>query len=174
MVESRESGLINVADSVGQGIIASLARPGGNITGLTGVARDLSGKRLELLNETLPGISHVGVLWDPSSQGITALFKETEAAARAMKVLLQSLEVKSRNDFARAFKAAVEGQARALVVLQSPFTATHRNQIVELATMNRLPTMFGEGAHVESGGLMSYAQATMIYSYALQRSLTKS
>jgi len=149
--------MTNVADPVGQGMIASLARPGGNITGLTGVARDLSGKRLELLKETVPKLSRVGVLWDPGSQGTTTLFKETEAAARAMKVQLQSLEVRSPEHFERAFKAATAGQAHGLVVLQSPFTATHRARIVELATKNRLPTMFGEGVHVESGGLMSYA-----------------
>lgn len=149
--------MTNVGDPVGEGIIDSLARPGGNVKGLTGVAPDLSGKRLELLKETIPRLSRAAVLWDPGSQGTTTLFKETEAAARAMKVQLQSLEVRSPEDFERAFKAAAAGLTRALVVLQSPFTATHRRRIVELATNNRLPTMFGEAAHVEAGGLMSYA-----------------
>ncbi len=148
--------MTNVGDPVGEGVVASLARPGGNVTGSAAVAPDLSGKRLELLKETIPKLSRVGVLWDPGSQGTTTLFKETEAAARAMKVQLQSLEVRKPEDFESAFKAATEERARALAVQQSAFITTHRKRIVELATKNRLPTMFGEGAHVESGGLMSY------------------
>jgi putative tryptophan/tyrosine transport system substrate-binding protein len=149
--------MTNVGDPVGEGIIDSLARPGGNVTGLTGVAPDLSGKRLELLKETVPRVSRVGILWDPGSKGMATLFSETEAAALAMKVQLQSLEVRYPEDFERAFKAATARQAGALVVLQSPLTATHRGRIVDFATKSRLPTMFGEGAHVEAGGLMSYA-----------------
>jgi putative ABC transport system substrate-binding protein len=149
--------MTNVGDPVGEGLVVSLARPGGNITGLTGLARDLSGKRLELLKETIPGLPRVGVLWDPRTQGASRFFQETEAAARALGVQLQALEVQSPEEVERAFTAATEGRARALVVLQSPFTTTHRRRIVELATEHRLPTMFGEGAHVEAGGLMSYA-----------------
>jgi putative ABC transport system substrate-binding protein len=149
--------MTNVGDPVGEGIIDSLARPGGNVTGLTGVAPDLSGKRLELLKETVPRLSRVGVLWDPASRGAATLFKETEAPALEMKVQLQSLEVRQPEDFERVFKVAASKQLGALVVLQSPFTATHRRAIVDFATKSRLPTMFGEGAHVEAGGLMSYA-----------------
>jgi putative tryptophan/tyrosine transport system substrate-binding protein len=149
--------MTNVGDPVGEGIIDSLARPGANVTGLTGVAADLSGKRLELLKETVPRLARVGVLWDPGSKGIATLFNETETAALAMKVHLQSLEVRYLEDFERAFKAATARQAGAFVVLQSPLTATHRGRVVDFATKSRLPTMFGEGAHVEAGGLMSYA-----------------
>jgi putative ABC transport system substrate-binding protein len=149
--------MTNVGDPVGEGIIDSLARPGENVTGLTGVAPDLSGKRLELLKETVPRLLRTGVLWDPGNQGATTLFKETEVAAQALKIRLQSLEVRHSEDFERALKSAGAKQVGALVVLQSPVTATHRKTIVEFATQSRLPTMFGEGAHVEAGGLMSYA-----------------
>ncbi len=148
--------MTNVGDPVGEGVVASLARPGGNVTGLTGVAPDLSGKRLELLKETIPRLSRVGVLWDPRTHAISVLFKETQGAARPLDVQLQSLEVRQPEDFESAFKAAIEGRTDAVAVLQSGFITTHRKRIVELATKNRLPTMFGEGAHVESGGLMSY------------------
>ena len=148
--------MANVGDPVARGIIASLARPGGNITGLTTVSQDLSGKRLELLKETVPRLTRVGVLWNPTDRGATATFKETEATARAFGVQVQSLEVRSPSDFDAAFKAATQGRVHGLNVLQSGLINTHRTQIVELVTKNRLPTMFAEGAHVESGGLMSH------------------
>ena len=148
--------MANVGDPIARGIVASLARPGGNVTGLTSVSTDLSGKRLELLKETVPKLARVGVLWNPSDQGAAANFKETEATARAFKVRVQSLEVRSANDFESAFKAAIAGRVHALNVLQSGVINTHRIRIVEFATKSRLPTMFAEGAHVESGGLMSY------------------
>ena len=145
------------ADPVAIGLIASLARPGGNITGLTSVSTDLAGKRLELLKETVPRLTRVGILWNPADPGSTAVFKETETVARSLGVQVQSLEVRSPNDFESAFKAATGGRAHALIIVQTALINAHRTRIVELATKNRLPTMFGEGAHVESGGLMSYA-----------------
>jgi putative ABC transport system substrate-binding protein len=99
----------------------------------------------------------VGVLWDPESRGAATLFEETEATAVLMKMPLQSLEVRHQEDFESAFKAATARKLGALVVLQSPVTTTYRRTIVDFATKNRVPTMFGEGAHVEAGGLMSYA-----------------
>ena len=99
---------------------------------LTGLGADLNGKRLELLKETIPALLRVGVLWDPSSQGSPTFFKEIEVAAGAMKVQLQSLEVRRPNDIESAFKAANAEHTRALVVLQSGFTTTHRPRIVEL------------------------------------------
>ena len=145
-----------VGDPVARGIIDSLARPGGNITGLTSVSPDLAGKRLELLKETAPRLTRAGVLWNPAGQGATAVFKETVVAARALGVQVQSLEVRSPKDFESTFEAATGGRAQALIMLQSPLTTTHATRIVELATKSRLPTMFAEGMHVESGGLMSY------------------
>jgi putative tryptophan/tyrosine transport system substrate-binding protein len=145
------------ADPVAMGLIASLARPGGNITGLTSVSTDLAGKRLELLKETVPKLTRVGILWNPADPGSAAVLKETETVARALGVQVQSLEVRSPNDFESAFKAAIGGRAHALFIVQTALINNRRARIVELATKNRLPTMFGEGAHVESGGLMSYA-----------------
>jgi putative ABC transport system substrate-binding protein len=145
-----------VADPVAEGVVASLARPGGNMTGLSQIAPELAGKRLELLKETFPEISRVAVLRTSRSQGSIARFKGTQAAARVIGVELQSLEVRGSDDFEGAFRAATTGGAGALVVLQSALINTHRTQIVELAAKNRLPTMFEEKTHVESGGLMSY------------------
>ena len=142
---------------VANGLIASLARPGGNITGLTNIASDLAGKRLELLKETVPKLTRVGVLWNPADPGGTSSLKETEAVAPALGMQVQSLGVRSAKDFETAFKAATGGRTHALIILQTALINAQRTRIVELATKNRLPTMFGEGAHVESGGLMSYA-----------------
>jgi putative ABC transport system substrate-binding protein len=146
-----------VTDPVAEGIVTSLARPGGNITGLSQVGPELSGKRMELLKETFPKISRVAVLWTGRSQSSVAQIKETEAAAKAMGVQLQSLEARSSDDFEKSFKAATMGRAGALIVLQSALINTHRTLIVQLAAKNRLPTMFAERTHVEAGGLMSYA-----------------
>ena len=144
-------------DPVASGLIASLARPGGNITGLTNIASDLAGKRLELLKETVPKLTRVGVLWNPADPGGTSSLKETEAMAPALGMQVQSLGVRSPKDFETAFKSATGGRTQALIILQTALINAQRTRIVELATKNRLPTMFGEGAHVESGGLMSYA-----------------
>jgi putative ABC transport system substrate-binding protein len=146
-----------IGDPVREGFVASLARPGGNITGLTSISIDLAGKRLQLLKEAVPRLTRAGVLWDSADQGAAANFKETEAAARALEVRVQSLEVRSPKDFESAFKAASEGRAHGLIVLQGLLINPHRTRIVDLATKRRLPTIFADGRHVESGGLMSYA-----------------
>jgi len=144
------------ADPVRDGFVASLARPGGNITGLSSLSPELSGKRLELLKETFPQLARVGVLWDPADPGATANVKETETAGQALGVQVQPLEVRSQKDFQDAFKAANEGRARALILQQTNLTNTHRKEIVELATKHRLPTMLGESGIMDTGGLMSY------------------
>jgi putative ABC transport system substrate-binding protein len=149
--------MTTIEDPVSMGIIDSLARPGGNITGLTNLAPELSGKRLELLKEALPKISRLAVLWPPDAQGAVVAFKETQAAALALGVELQSLEVRSSNEFEGAFRVATTGRAGALLVLQSALTNAHRKPIVELATKNRLPAMYTQSDYVEAGGLMSYA-----------------
>jgi ABC-type uncharacterized transport system substrate-binding protein len=145
-----------VADPVAEGIVASLARPGGNITGLSQMGSEMAGKRLELLREAFPKISRVAVLWPSASQATLARFKETQRTAKAMGLQVQSLEVKKSGEFEGAFSAATMGRADALIVLQSALINTHRARIVELAGKNRLPTMFDEATHVEAGGLMSY------------------
>jgi putative ABC transport system substrate-binding protein len=143
-------------DPVRDGFVASLARPGGNITGLSSVAQDLSGKRLELLKETFPQLARVGFLWDPADPAATANVKETETAGQALGAQVQPLAVRSQKDFQNAFEAASERRARALIIQQTYLTNTHRKEIVELANKHRLPTMLGERGIMDTGGLMSY------------------
>jgi putative ABC transport system substrate-binding protein len=150
--------MVVVEDPVAAAIVDSLARPGGNITGLTTLARDLSGKRLELLMEVVPGISRVGVLWAVDNQPAALGFKEYEVAARALKTKLQSLEVKSPNpDLGGAFQAATKGRVSALITIRDAVLLRYQKQIAELAIKNRLPSMFEGTQYVEAGGLMSYA-----------------
>jgi putative ABC transport system substrate-binding protein len=150
--------MVTNTDPVAAGLVDSLARPGGNVTGLTLLTRDLSGKRLELLTEVVRGISRVGILWvTPSATGDSG-FKEYEATARALKIQLQSLEVQGSNpDLEGAFQAAARGRARALITIRNPALTRHTKRIVDLAIKNRLPSMFESTDYVEAGGLVSYA-----------------
>ena len=143
-------------DPVGTGLVASLARPGGNITGLTHLSPELSGKRLELLKEAFPKASRVAVLWNAANPDKVSDFRETEAAARALGVQLQSLEVRVPNDFDKAFAAATSKRAHALLTLTDPLTGSHGRRILDFALKNRLPAMYGERGFVDAGGLMSY------------------
>jgi ABC-type uncharacterized transport system substrate-binding protein len=150
--------MVIASDPVTTGLVDSLAHPGGNITGLTRLTRDLSGKRLELLKEAVPKISHVGVLWDANAPGPTIAFKEYEAAARALKVKFHSLEVRGPNpDVDGAFQAGAKARVSALVAITNPVLLPYQNRIAELATKNRLPSMGERSEYVEAGGLMSYA-----------------
>jgi putative tryptophan/tyrosine transport system substrate-binding protein len=146
----------NVADPVGSGFIASLAGPGANITGLTGVTFDLAGKRLELVREAFPKVSRVAVLLDPQDASKIVELKEAQAAAKVLGVKLQAIEVRSPSDFDGAFKDATRERAGVLLVLGSAVTNTGRKPIAELATKNRLPTMWAESGLMDAGGLMSY------------------
>ena len=148
--------MTNVLDPVGSGFIASLARPGGNITGLTAISSDLAGKRLELVKETFPKASRIAVLLDPGDASKLVELKEVQAAAHVLGIKLHSIEVRSPTDFESAFKAGMREHTGALLVLQSAVTNTHRKLIAELATKNRLPTMWGESGRLDAGGLMSY------------------
>jgi ABC-type uncharacterized transport system substrate-binding protein len=145
-------------DPVDLKLVDSFARPNGNVTGLTLLTRDLSGKRLELLKEAVPGISRVGVLWaTPTNPGRTG-FEEYEAAARALKIPLLSLEVSGSNpDFDRAFKAASKGGANALITVRTGGFFRYPKRIADLAIKNRLPSMHEGSDFVDGGGLMSYA-----------------
>ena len=145
------------SDPVAAGFISSLAQPGGNVTGLTSITADLSGKRLELLTETVPKPSRVAVLYDPGDPAKIAEFKEIQIAALALGVQLQSLEVRSSQEIESVFKSTTNAKGNALMVLYTVITSgRNHKQIVELATKNRLPTMFSERDLVETGGLMSY------------------
>ena len=145
--------MVITPDPVATGLIDSLARPGGNITGLTRLTRDLSGKRLELLTEMIPRLSRVGIL---SMAGVTPS-KDYEAAARSLKVPLQILEVPGPPpDLPRAFQAAVKGRVSAIITTSTPGLAGHQKQIADLAVQNRLPLMSESIAGVEAGGLVTY------------------
>ncbi len=143
-------------DPVGIGHVASLARPGGNITGLSFMQPEVSGKRLELLQEAVPKLSHVAVLWDPANPSSTLGFKETQTAAHALGLPLQSLEVRGPDEFDQAFAAMTSEHADALVVLSNPLFFEHRRQLAELAVKHRLPAIFLFREYVEAGGLMAY------------------
>jgi putative ABC transport system substrate-binding protein len=155
-----------VADPVGTGLVASLARPGGNITGLTPISAELSAKRLELLKETVPHVSRIAVLSTPDYPLPikTETLKEMEAASRALGVQLQLLEVRGPNDFDNAFGAMIKERAGAFTVLPTPMFLVERRRIVELAAKSRLPAIFHWSDYVEAGGLMSYgADADDLY-----------
>ena len=137
--------------------MASLARPGGNITGLSTISPELSGKRLELLKEVVPGLSRVAFLWNPDVRGDVLDYKETEGAARSLGLQLQSVEVVRAEDLDRAFSAVTKGRAQALIVPgPNPVGFANRGQIASFAQRNRLPSMYAQRDYVDAGGLMSY------------------
>ena len=155
---------VSGGDPVGQGVVASLARPGGNITGLSLMLPEVSGKRLELLREAVPTLSHVAVLWNPDGSGSTLVFKETQTAAHALGLQLQSLEVRRPDEFAQAFAAMTREHADALVVISNELFFGHRRQLAELTVRHRLPAMFHLREYAEAGGLMAYgADAADMY-----------
>ena len=143
-------------DPVANGFVASLARPGGNITGLATLAPELSGKRLELLKEIVPKISRVAVFGTSINPGNAQSLKEIELAAEAFKVQLQYQDVLDPKDIETAFRAAGKGRAEAVIVLVSSVLNSHRTQVVELAVKNRLPVIYPFQEFVEAGGLMTY------------------
>jgi putative ABC transport system substrate-binding protein len=145
-----------IGDAVGAGLVASLARPGGNITGLTSISSELYGKRLELLKEISPKISHVVILSSETSPATEIAMNEIKVAANALGVQLQTLQVRGPNDFEGAFDASTKGGAGALIVLQGPLTSTYRKRIVELAAKSRLLAAYHESEFTDAGGLMSY------------------
>src|SRR5712692_11280599 len=142
-------------DPVGEGLVASLARPGGNITGLSSRAPEVSGKRLELLKEAVPTLSRVAALWYRDAPA-GPYVKETQAAAQALGLQLQALEVGSPDALDQAFAAMTREHADALVVLPSAQIGSHQRVVAELAMTHQLPTMFGQRGDAEVGGLMSY------------------
>ena len=143
-------------DPVGNGLVASLARPGGNITGLATLTPELTGKRLELLKESVPKLSRVAVLGTSSQPGNTQALRETELAASALGVHLQYLEVRGLEDIETAFRAASKGRAEAILMLASYVFNSHRKQIVDLARKSQLPAIYRTSEFVEDGGLMTY------------------
>ncbi|MFB3123564.1 MAG: ABC transporter substrate-binding protein, partial [Candidatus Binatia bacterium] len=144
------------ADPVRHGLVTSLARPGGNITGIIDIMPDLAGKRLELLKETFPKLSRIGHLSVRDFTPGVAHLKETVAAGRALGVRIQALEVAGPDDLESSFRTAVEGGADALIVVGVNFFIPHRQRIVDLEVKYRLPAMHTHGRWVPAGGLISY------------------
>jgi ABC-type uncharacterized transport system substrate-binding protein len=147
--------MANTSDPVNEGFIASLARPGGNITGLTNFVSDLAGKRLELLKEAIPKLSRVAFFLDarrPSSD-----LKGTEAAAQLLKIQINSVAVESSEDIENGFRSIVRTRAEAFIPDRGGFFVTHQKGLVKLAVKYRLPGMYPEQEFVDTGGLMTYA-----------------
>jgi len=145
------------ADPVGSGLVSSLARPGGNITGLSLMAPDLDGKRLELLKEAVPKVARVAFLREPGGTRGNLPLTEMEAAAKALGLKLLSLEVRSLDDFESAFARAKRESAQALITTSGPLINTQQRRVLDLAAKNRLPAIYHYSEFVEAGGLMSYA-----------------
>ena len=143
-------------DPVGNGFVDSLARPGGNITGLSTYYSEISGKQLELLKEIVPRLSRVAVIGTSTVPGNEQTLKETELGAKAFGVKLQHLEIQRPQDIENVFRAARKGQAGAVLVLSSPVATSQRAQIAEIAAKSRLPAIYPQSDHIDAGGLMFY------------------
>ena len=145
-----------VFDPVAAGLVDSLARPGGNVTGFTNIATTLAGKRLELLKEAVPKLSRVAVMYDPKSPGSVPQWKESQRQAQELGLQLHSMEVSSADKYEGAFKEAVKARSAALAVTADPLANANRKQIADFATKARLPAIYPWGEFVDNGGLMSY------------------
>jgi putative ABC transport system substrate-binding protein len=143
-------------DPVGSGFVASLARPGGNITGLSTLAPEISGKRLELLKEVLPRLGRVAVVGTSTRQGVAQALKEMELTAAAFRLHLEFLDIQTPKEIESMFRAAAKARAGAVLVLQSPIFNSHRDQLAALAVTSRIPTVYPASQYVVDGGLMSY------------------
>ena len=146
---------------VAGGLVASLARPGGNLTGTTFLTSELAGKRLELLKEVTPKASRTFVLWNPQNPGGSLDFRETEVGARQLGMTMESLEVRDSNEIDRAFAKIIGDLTHSLIVLTDPVTIRNRKQIANLAIKNRLPSMYELRELVDDGGLMSYGPSLL-------------
>ena len=148
----------NAIDPLDTGLIVSLARPGKNLTGGAQLTAEVSAKRLEILKKVVPGLSRAAALWNPANPAIVFSWKETQGAAQALGIKLQSHEVQRPQDFAAAFDMIAAEHPDALLVLQDAVTMQHRKEIIEFAIQRRLPSMFNEKGWVVAGGLMSYGE----------------
>lgn len=148
--------MVIIGDPVHVGLVASLARPGGNLTGVAALGQILNVKRLELLKEALPAVRRVAVLTNPASPYTEPFIGESEAGARALGLEVKVVEARDPGELDKAFEAIVDARADALMVLPDPIFITHRRRILELTTEYRLPSTFGERGSVQAGGLMFY------------------
>lgn len=145
-----------VADPVGSGLVTSLGRPGGNVTGLTGLTAELSVKRLQLLTEMIPRLTRVAVLWNPDTPWHSKVIEDLKSAARKLPVALTLIRVQTPQELAPAFSTIRRARAQALYLVECPLFSTHREVLLELASKARLPMVEAEGRFVQAGGLMSY------------------
>ena len=146
----------NVSDPLASGLVGNLARPGGNITGVSNIAAVLAGKRLELLKETIPKLSRVALLWNPGDPSSALQWKESQESVGQLGLQLHSMEADSTGKYEAAFKQAMKAQATALAVTQHSLANSNQKRIADLATQNRLPAIYARQDFAESGGLMSY------------------
>jgi putative ABC transport system substrate-binding protein len=147
---------LSSAEPVSAGLVSSLARPGGNLTGFATIAAVLAGKRLELLKDAVPRLSRVAILWEPKNQGSEESWKESQVPARALGLQIHSMEVNSADKFAGAFSRAIKARSNALAVTLSALFTRHQKQILLLAAKHRLPAIYTRQEFVDNGGLMSY------------------
>ncbi len=145
-----------IGDPVGSGVVASIGRPGGNVTGLSAVGPEIVGKQLELLKEIAPKVSRVAILWNPANQGHALLLKEAEAVARPLKIQVQALEVRGSDGFTAAFGTVTRERIGAILVPADGMFILNRARIADLAARARLPAMYGLREYVEAGGLVVY------------------
>jgi putative ABC transport system substrate-binding protein len=148
--------MVGVGDRIGSGFIASLARPGGNITGLTNISVDLSAKLMELFAELVPGMKRVGVVHNPNNPAVTMALRETEDAVRKLNMQVEVVDAQTSDEFERAFAQLSAKSADGVVLLGDPTAIEHSRRIAELAQSARLPTAFGRRKNVDAGGLFSY------------------
>jgi putative tryptophan/tyrosine transport system substrate-binding protein len=148
----------NAIDPLNTGLIDSLARPGRNVTGGAQLTAEASAKRLEILKRVVPGLSRVAGLWNPGNPALVFSWRETQGAARALGLTLQSHEVQGPKEFAAAFAKIAEERSDALLVVQDAVTMQQRNEIIDFAVQKRLPSMFQEKGWALAGGLMSYGE----------------
>ncbi len=145
-----------IADPVGAGLVTSLARPGGNITGMSLISAELSGKRIGILKEAMPSISRIAVLWNPMNPNTVGLLHDTKGASQSLGIQVQVLEVRNGAEIDAAFQSALKGGAQALVTVQDALFTLQRARIAELARKRRIPTMSGESGFAAAGGIMNY------------------
>jgi putative tryptophan/tyrosine transport system substrate-binding protein len=148
--------MANAGDPLGSGLVASLSRPGGNITGMSLMAPDLGGKRLAILKEILPGLSRVAILWNAANPYSALVFKETQAAGQALDIQVQSMELRGPDDFGRTFEVLMGRRPDALIAVEDPLTLSNRKLISDFAGRYGLPALYGLREFVADGGLMSY------------------
>ncbi len=154
--------MMTSGDPVGLGFVRSLAHPGGNVTGVSFLGEELSGKLLELLKQAVPRVSRVAVVWNPGNTAHAAYWREVRTAAKSLGVTLQSLEVGRSDEFARAFERATQEHADALLFLLDPLFSANSTRIADLAKGSQLPTIYGLRQLAEAGGLMAYGPSTAV------------